>query len=615
MAQQPFSRVTELDFETIKANLKTYLKTQTAFTDYDFDASNLQVLLDLLAYNTHYNAVLANMVSNEMFLDTALKRGSVVSLAKHLRYTPASVKAAKATVTVTVTNVASNPSFLNLPEYTGFSTQVDGVNYTYYNRASYFTTPVNGQYIFNNVEVYQGRKLDYFYTVPANPSPAIKYGIPNEGVDTSTIKIKVTEPDNSVSVYKQVSDVTALDGTSKVYYLEYNSQGLYEIFFGDNVLGYNPPAGSIISMEYIVSDGTAGNVSKNVSMLWSVANISGEISETRSVASVSKPQGGQDGETTEQVRFNSIQRFTTQGRTITDSDYIAMLESEIPGAAAINVWGGQNSTPPRYGTVFISVSPKPGYVLTEFEKARILRDILRPRSMVTVVHEFVDPVYTYLNQSIEIKFNDSLTNVSATQLASQASQIVTDYFNTTLSKFNSTYYLGQLIENIMNIDDAIVGANVVTKMQKRISMPAGGTYTGEVTWPARIHPNSMYSNLFAYTLDNGTIVTVQIRDRSNTMPPDYNGKGTLKLYNYTQNTLIKDIGTIDYATGKQTITGLKIAGYIGRSSDIRIMAETQENNQDIIPGFDELLKLDDTVQDSVSATDAGVNIQVKAVTK
>ena len=611
----PYTRVTELDFDTIKANLKTFLKSQTAFTDYDFDGSNLQVLLDLLAYNTHYNAVLANMVSNEMFLDTAIKRGSVASLAKHLRYVPASIKSAKAKVAVTVSSVVSNPTFLNLPEYTLFSTSIDGTSTTFYNRDSYYTTPVDGVYTFPEVEIYQGRKLDFFYTIASNPSPAVKYTIPNAAVDTSTIKVKVTYPNNAVDVYKLVTDITALDGTSLVYFLEQNTDGFYEIFFGDGVLGYNPPAGSIISVEYIVSDGALGNVSTNVPISWSCSNISGYNGELRTVATISKPNGGQNAESTESMRFNAIQRFTTAGRTVTSNDYAAIISAEVPGAAAVNVWGGQNNNPPQYGKVFISVSPRPGYVLTEFEKRRIIKDILRPRSMVTVVHEFVDPVYTYLNLGIEVKYNDSKTNKSASQLAAQVNTTVTTYFDNILSQFNATFYMGQLIEDIMNLDDAIVGVNIIPRQQKRLKIPAGNTYSNTLIWPARIHPNSMYSNLFAYTLDNGSTATVQIRDVSNTMPPDYNGTGTLKLYNYTAGTVIKNIGTINYKTGAMTIKNLKVMGYVGMGSDVRILTEIQENNSDITSNFDEILQIDDSNEDTVSAMENGLKINVIKVTK
>jgi hypothetical protein len=612
-----YTRVTELDFDTIKGNLKDYLKNQSAFTDFDFDASNLQVLLDLLAYNTHYNAVLSNMVSNEMYLDTALKRSSVASLAKHLRYTPRSVRSAIGKVSVRLSNIAGTPTFLNIPSYTQFSTTVDGTPMTFFNRNSYTAVPNgSGEYFFPEVEIYEGRKLDFFYTVPANPTPATRYAIPNAGVDTTTIKVKVTEPSGAVNIYTQMNDITAANSTSLFYYLEENIEGFYEIFFGDGVLGYSPPAGSIVSLEYLISNGAMGNVSTTLAVTMNANSIAGEAQANRIISLISLPTGGMDSETVEQLRFNAIQRYTTNGRAVTANDYASIISAELPGAQSVNVWGGENNVPPVFGRVYISVKPKTGYVLTEFEKQRIVNDILRPRSVVTVVHEFVDPIYTFLNLEIRIDYQDGKTNKTAAEIAAQTNTTTNAFIDTNLERFNATYYQSQLQEKIMNLDDSILGVNIIVSLQKRIKVAAGQIFSGKIRWPSKLHPNQIRSNFFAYTTDDGAVVGARIRDYSDTMPPDYNGTGTLKIVNAATGKLLQDhAGTINYATGEMNITRLPVTGYLGASTDVRLIASIQETSQNITPGFDEILAMDDTTADVLSNLENGLNILVSPVVK
>ena len=244
-------RVTELDFDQIKVNLREFLRGQPEFTDYDFEASNLSVLIDLLAYNTHYNAVLANMVSNEMFLDTAIKRSSVVSLAKQIGYTPKSNRCARALVSVQLQNIIGSPNFLTLDQYVPFTTTVDGESYTFYTIDSHTTTPVNGIYTFNDVDLYQGRFLEFQYTV-TDPSPVAKYVIPNTDIDTSTLKVLI-QSGATTKTFSRNNDITDLNEQSQVYFLQENTQGQYEIYFGDGIVGLAPAVGDIIRISYLVT--------------------------------------------------------------------------------------------------------------------------------------------------------------------------------------------------------------------------------------------------------------------------------------------------------------------------------------------------------------------------
>lgn len=610
------TRVTELDFDEIKENLRQYLRSQTAFTDYDFEGSNLSVLMDLLAYNTHYNAVLANMVSNEMFLDSAIKRSSVASLAKHLRYTPRSTRSARAKISIVLQNVPGNPIFVNLDPFTLFSTNIDGQASEFYTRNAYTTTPVAGVYTFEEVELFQGRKLDFFYTVQAGATVATKYIIPNRDVDTLTLRVQVTHvSDGTVNTYTLMDDITEVNSNSLVYYLEENTQGFYQIHFGDGVLGRALQAGDNISMEYLISAGAAGNISNNITPIWNFNSIAGETEQNRSATTISKPQGGAAAENIDSIRFNSTRRYTTQGRAVTGTDYAALISSELPSAQSVNVWGGENSIPPKYGTVFISIKPRDGYVLTDLDKDHIINNVLKKRALVTTTHEFIDPVYTYVSPYIVVTYDPGRTNKTAAALTTQVNTLLGQFFETNLQQFNAPFYASQLSEQLMDVDDAIVSINLITTLQKRLSIPAGRQYSGKIYWPARLHPGEIRSNFWVWVNpETAEVHTLQLRDFPNTMPPDENGTGTLRAVDaISGETIIGNVGSVDYGTGLMNIIALPVTGYIGIASDIRIRAEIQDNSQDIVPGYNEILTQDDTVADVVSNQVNGITIGAKTL--
>lgn len=613
-------RVTELDFDTIKDNLKTYLKNQSQFTDYDFEASNLSVLLDLLSYNTHYNAVLANMVSNEMFLDTALKRSSVVSLAKQINYTPQSRRSATANLTVAISNVPSTPNFLTLEPYTQFTTIIDGTAYTFYNISSYSTTPVNSTYTFTDVSVYQGRIIEQYFTVGANSTPANRYEISNANADTQTMQVLVQR--NGVgqfdAVYTPVTDITAVNSDSTVYYLQENTRGLYEIYFGDNVLGQKLNQGDIVKVRYLISDGEAANVSTNVAVSWSLNSVAGESANDRTITTVSKPAGGAEKETIDSIRFRSLNNYTAQGRAVTKTDYSTLISNYLPGVQSVNIWGGEENDPPQYGKTFISVKPKTGYVLTAAEKEYIVNEVLKPRSVVTAVHEFVDPTLTYLNFDINVRYSSAQTAKTAAQIQTLVNSTVTAFMNTNLNKFNANFYRSQLEEQIMDIDNAILNVNIEFKLVRRFGLIPNVRFTGAqaIQFPTKLHPAEIRSSYF-YFNDNGSIVPAQIRDVPDESPPDYEGTGTLKTYNLDTGAILNNnLGTVDYGTGKVTISSdsnLTIAGYLGSVNELYVYAGVQGNVSAVFPGYNEFLSLDDALAQTISNVENGITISVLAV--
>ena len=613
-------RVTELDFDQIKTNIKNYLRNQSQFTDYDFEASNLSVLMDILAYNTHYNAILANMISNEMFLDTAIKRSSVVSLAKQLGYMPQSRRCATALIDVELQNVTGSPNFITLDPGKSFSTTIDGSTYTFYTVESYVATPVSGVYTFSDVKLYQGRQLEYYYTVASGSSPANKYEIPNADIDTHTIRVAVQYAGTSSysETYQLATDITNIDGNSQVYFLQENTRGFYEIFFGDNVVGRNLTGGDTIKISYLVTDGAEANVSNTLDVNWTTTAIAGETAGDRTITTTIKPSGGLDKESLESVRFRSINNYTAQGRAVTKTDYANLIQDAAPGADSVNVWGGENNNPPVYGKTFISIKPKTGYVLTPAEKTRIIDEVLTPRSVITAQHEFVDPDYTYVNFNISVRYSSARTSRSAADIQSLVDTAVRNFMANNLSKFNAIFYRSQLEEILMDVDDAILSVNVLFNLVKLIPAVPGVRVEGvsSLQLPVKLHPNEIRSSYFYFTVD-GVSQPCQLRDVPDQSPPDYEGTGVFKTYDLTTETVVEDnVATVDYGTGLITFNSaarLTLNGYLGNATQFYVYAGVQESVGDIFPGFNEILTLDTSTADPIANVINGITINVVAV--
>lgn len=376
----PNLRVTELDFDDIKANLKTFLESQSEFTDYDFEGSSLSVLLDILAYNTHYNAYLANMLTNEMFLDSAVKRSSLVSIAKHLGYTPNSVTGSRAVIDVAVSSVADNPATLTLNRYSPFSTSINGTTYTFYNLNAITATPSGGTYTFDDVTVVQGTLLSKSYTV-GTPGPDEKYEIPNEAVDTSTLRVTVQNSvsDTTVNTYTLATDITGLDSTSEKYFLEENTVGNFQLYFGDGVVGKKLTAGNIITIQYLASAGDVTNVSTNFTQSFTSSTIGG--SDSIVVTTASNSTSGAPKETIASIRYNAPKANAAKNRAVTTDDFKTLIQNNYTGAESISVWGGEENNPPKYGKVIISLKPFDGFTISNATKTNIKKHCL------SLVHE------------------------------------------------------------------------------------------------------------------------------------------------------------------------------------------------------------------------------------
>jgi hypothetical protein len=537
----------ELDFDQIKTNLKEFLKGQNEFQDYDFEGSALSVLLDVLAYNTHYNALYNNLAVNESFLDSASKRSSVVSLAKNLGYIPKSATSATAVVDVIVRNTATTPITLTLPKYSQFNTQVDGTTYTFYNMGE-VTTTVNGNvYTFSNLEIKQGTPLTFKYEV----TPSTKYIIPNINVDLSTLSVRVQESSSSgeFETFTRAERVVSLNSTSAVYFIKEIEGQLYEVYFGDGSIGKSLQNGNIVTFEYMVTDRDIPNGARLFSYQGSSLLGGSVIIETRAVAS-----GGADQEDIESIRYNAPKVFSAQDRAVTVDDYKTLIATNFNNAESINVWGGEDHDVPTYGKVFITIKPKTSARLNESEKS-IVKSLLKEKNVVSITPEVLDPEYTNIEVSSSIYYSPRLTNKTASELQSMVIDTIKNYNTTDLEKFDSIFRHSKISRLIDLTEPSIIGNVTTIKLHKELT-PAYNVisdYTINLI-------NPIYSEGAA---EESVLSTgFYIPDDSNVYYIDDDGMGNLRMFFFvsaTIKTIVRNnIGTVDYQRGIIKIPSLNI---------------------------------------------------------
>jgi hypothetical protein len=618
-------RITELDFDTIKGNLKDFLKNYTDtdgspyFTDFDFEGSGISILLDVLAYNTHYNAYLASMVVNEMFLDSAVKKSSAISIAKHLGYTPLSPRGARAKLTFNVSNPTNNPTSLTLEKFTPFTTSIDGASYTFVNLNPVTINPVNGVYTFTDIEVVEGAPLQYVFSV-YNPGPAEKYVIQNLNIDTSTMQVIVQNSltDTTSTTYNLSDDSLNVDGNSNVYFLEQNPFEQFQLYFGDGIIGKQLSRNNLIIVTYLVTNGTAGNVSGNIIQEFACPSTIGGGTPDNTIVATINSSGGYAAETIDEIKFKAPLFTSSQNRAVSANDYKAIIEKNFPLIESISVWGGEQNTPPKYGKVIISLKPYDGYEVTTDLKNQIQNTLLANKQVLTITPEFITPDYVYINLTVNAKYNTKITSLSANDIQSLIRNAITNYFSANLQKFNYNFIFSQLIGTIDNVDSSIIGNLITLKLQKRISPAIGisNNYTGDnsIKFKNGLMPSTLESTRFVVTNSSNVLIEATIMDVPNDSVPNLTGTGTLKLIDAdTATVLDSNYGSINYGTGEVTITDLRFNGYISTSVDIRLTATIQDSFLDINVDKNEILLLDDSTLDSIVNRMQGLTINITAI--
>ena len=567
MASNKKINVTELDFDNIKSNLKNFLKGQDQFQDYDFEGSAMSVLLDVLAYNTHYNALYNNMAINEMFLDSARKRNSVVSLAKMLGYTPRSAACAKAIVTVTVSGGSNAPATVTLPAYSEFTTNVDGTQYTFYNTGSVTTNRSNNAYTFTNLEITEGRPLNFKYVASAGS----RYIIPNSNVDINTLKVRIQENSTS-SMYETWANTDSIVNAtpvSKAFWVKEIDDGLYEITFGDGNIGRALDTGNVIHLDYFVSSLDAANGARAFS--YNGGTILG--GSTVAVTTTGIASNGSDKEANDSIRFNAPKFYAAQNRAVTPDDYKALIYANVPEAKSVSVWGGEDNNPPVYGKTFICIKPKDATKLTTVQKAAITSSILSNRNVVSVIPEIVDPEYINIALDVTVYFNEQDTTRTPAEIATLVRQTIISYNDSDLQTFDGVFRFSKLSKLIDETDPSIVN-NITTVLLRRKMTPR---YNVSAQYLLNMI-NPIYYSGVAEESFQSTGFYIDGSDQVHYLDDD--GIRYVRLYrlgtNATKIIVNDQIGTIDYSKGIVDIKNLHITALADVDFELSIAPQSND---------------------------------------
>ena len=536
-------QITELDFDTIKTNLKSFLKQQTEFQDYDFEGSGLNVLVNLLAYNTHYNAYYLNMVANESFLDTALLRDSVVSHAKTLGYIPHSKTASTAVINLTINSGNSTLDTLTIPKgYVFNSDLIDKRIFNFVVMDENTVTKSNTSYHFENLNIKEGELTTYTYTYDEASNPKSVFLLPDADVDTSTITVivKPSASNTTSTVYNKVTDILDVTAASEVFYLQESKGGKYQIYFGDGTVGKKLDDGSVVALTYLLTNGNLANKATGFAQTSAIGGYSTSTIEVLSVAA-----GGSDRETVEEIKTSSPLQFTTQNRLVTIKDYESYIKKNYPSIDSLSVWGGEDEVPAVYGKVLISLKPKANYYITEIEKTRILNEIIKPKSIVSVSAEIRDAEFLFILLNNTVKYDSKRTTLSEAILKSSIRNAIISYRDTNLNKFGSIFALSKLQDSIDSISlNGIIGSETVVRLQRRFQPEIGLTSNYKINFGVPLRrgtiTNKMTSTEFV-TVDNIGISRTAILEE---IPQSSTGISSIEISNAGYNYLTAPTITI-----------------------------------------------------------------------
>ena len=583
-------QVTELDFDSIKRNLKTFLSQQDEFRDYNFEGSGMSVLLDVLAYNTHYLGFNANMLANEMYLDSADLRSSVVSLAKQVGYTTRSASTSSANIDIVVNN-GSGPA-ITMSRGTKFSTTVDGQAYSFVNNSDVTIIPANGVYSFRGIAIFEGTYLNYKYTVNTSDLDQ-RFIIPNDDVDTQTVTVRVqnSASDSITNTYTLASGITGLDSTSKVYFLQEVENGRYEIYFGDGVLGKKVEDGNIIIIDYIVTNRGAANGAETFSLSGTVGGFSDVTITTNSRA-----QGGDDPESVSSIKYNAPRDYTAQDRAVTAEDYKVLVKSIYANAQSVQVYGGEDADPVAYGKVYISVKARSGSNLTTATKNSIVRS-LKQYSVASVTPVIIDPETTYLIITTNFKYNSGNTTLALSTIQTNVLMTILLYGQEELESFTGMFRHSALSGLIDDTDSSILSNVTNVAMYKYITptLNSGLKYTLNFN-NAIFNPHSGHNSA-----DGGVISSTgfKINDDESTNEHflDDDGAGNVRVYYLSGTTRIytsSTYGTVNYTTGQIVLTSANITSISNVDGVVssRIRITTIPNSNDIVPVRNQTLEID-----------------------
>ena len=604
MAEIAKLNIAELDFDSIKNNLKDYFASQTEFTDHDFGGSAISVMLDILAYNTYYNAYYVNMLASESFLDSAQLRDSVVSKASMLGYTPQSSTGAKANVSISVTPTDA-PASVTIDKYTQFTSTVNGTAYTFCTSGSTTVLANGSSYIATGVELTQGTPLTFRYTANTSNTEQ-KFLLPNANTDTDTLTVTIQESatDTNTAVYTKATDITTINSTSNVYFINEHTNGQFRVQFGDGVLGRKPTTGNIVLLKALVSEGADVNGANTFSAAGTVGGYA-----TSQVTVSNAASGGSDRETVESIKFNAPKTYETQNRAVTTDDYKKIVEGNVSGLDSVSVWGGQDHSTPTFGKVYVSAKPTGATSLSAAQITSI-KEAVSSYNMVAITPEVVDPDIVDLIFNTTVKYDSRLTTLSSGAVAESVIDTMQTYKTNNLLKFGSIFRYSTLSTSIDNTESSII-SNLTTITAKKGITPSTTTadsytisFNNAIYNPSTTYEGAVTSSAFAYTDSSGTAYSTCYLD-------DLNGVFRIFYLSGADKVILKETaGTVTYSNGYISITSFQPDSFSGSTIDFTITPATN----DLVPVRNQIFEIANTNITITMQDDAGTGTTTTATT-
>lgn len=595
MANSSISLV-NLDFDTLKASLKAYLKSQPQFTDYDFDGSNMSVLLDILTYNTHLNAFYLNMVASEMFLDSAQLRNSVISKAKELNYTPRSARSSQAEIAVQFPQ--SNLAIFQIPAATKFTGKTANGTFTFVTAESKTIYPAGG-FFTSNVVIYEGVYLSDVFTVD-NSIEAQRFVLTNDNIDTDSLQVLVSENNGQVNtVFTKAENLYALNSNSAVYFLQAAEDTKYEIVFGDGVLGRKPLDNSLVYTAYRTTSGSNADGSTNFKLDDNLGPVNGLSSFVNcNITVVSSGTGGANAETIESIRFNAPRHYQTQNRAVTKSDFKDLVLNNFSEVRAVNVFGGETVVDSvQYGRVFVTPVTFTGSPLSDLEK-RNIETFLKDKCTLGIEPRVIDPDYLFLIVQTRVKYDEGSTVNSPADIKSIVSNAIRDYDTDNLTDFDIEFKYSRL-EQAINASDPSISSNETSiVMKKQVDPDLDQDVYIDISYKNPIVPGSIATSTFIS--GNRQYQYTDFNPQNNTLQVTQTTNGKVRITNTSTNMYLKDVttpgyesyaiaGTVDYNNGIVALNKIQINGFVD-STSISFLASPA--NQDIIAKENDLIQID-----------------------
>ena len=589
-----FGQYVNLDFDEIKQSIRDYLRANTNFTDYDFEGSNLSIIIDALAYNTYITAYNTNMAANECFLDSSTLRENVVALARNIGYVPRSRRSARAKISFTVDGLTETSS-LKINE--GVVCNGAGRNSNFvFSLPESITVPVkNGVAVFENVEIFEGNFVSQNFTFDSSLFNQ-RFILDNSFIDTSTIKVKVKPSESSTAFvnYQQIDNIVGVTSTSSSYLLQEIEDERYELIFGDNVIGKKLSNNNFIEVSYVTTDGKEGNGASDFSFVGNITNQDGAVIDAGNISlvtTVEKSRDGDDIESISSIKYFAPRIYSSQYRAVTSSDYESVLGFIYPNVESVTAYGGEEMTPPRFGKVFISVKPRNGDFLSDETKKELIQK-LKSYAVAGIVPEFIDLKYLYVELKVNAYYNPSL-NDDSNNLKTSISNALEQYSRSIdVNKFGGRFKYSKAISLIDSVDSSITSNITLVCMRRNLRAEIGRFAQYELCYGNRMYQAEPAYNIIStgFTIE-GVSQVVYLADQKIS-----SSKGRIFFFTYVEGgepTIVKkNAGTVDYLHGEILIDTCNILSTVIENNVIEIQAVPHSN--DVIGLRDLYVKFDMT---------------------